>query len=122
MSLFQSSILSCTDPGLPAWAIRLWSFRPNNTPLFDVYLLSTVYSYWHASCIYTLQFKHLKTKEVFMHDIEMVEEYYKKCLYQLDEWPPEDFIDVDAKLLQRLNILKECTDGSQEYTLTQQFH
>lgn len=57
-----------------------------------------------------------------MHDIEIIEEYYKKCLHQLDEWPPEDFIDVDIKLLQRLNLLNDANELPKEYTLTQQFH
>jgi hypothetical protein len=37
MSPLQGSDLIFNHPGLQAWAIRLWSFRPNNAPKIDAY-------------------------------------------------------------------------------------
>jgi hypothetical protein len=57
-----------------------------------------------------------------MHDIAMLEEYYRKCLNKLDSWAPEDFIEVDVRLLERLKILDEYNENPHDYTLTQEFH
>lgn len=55
-----------------------------------------------------------------MHNIQILEAYYRKFTNDLNQWLPEDIIDVNQELLEQLNLHEE--NYNHDDSLTRYFH
>lgn len=57
-----------------------------------------------------------------MHNLTLLEGYYKKFVNDINQWLPEDIIDVDIKLLEEMGLLHFDDPEYDDPSLTRYFH
>lgn len=56
-----------------------------------------------------------------MHNLELLEESYKKFMNEISKWSPESIINVDLRLLHQFNLLNYHQNPSPDPSLTRYF-
>lgn len=57
-----------------------------------------------------------------MDDINLIEDYFRRYIKNISNWIPEGIVDVDLKLLHKMNLLHYHKQETMDPSLTRYFH